>query len=156
MGLLRGVSHTEFIKAEEDGTVYFLETSARVGGAHIAEMVEASSGINLWRAWAQIEMLPHERNEQRYHLPEPRQDYAGVIISLARQEYPDLSAYADPEVVWRMHKKQHAGLIVCSDRLDRVESFSSSKAAFIPCSFSWPMSSKISARSISWPCARPS
>ena len=36
MGLLRGVSHTEFIKGD-DGSLYFLETSARVGGAHIAE-----------------------------------------------------------------------------------------------------------------------
>ncbi|RMH79829.1 MAG: ATP-grasp domain-containing protein, partial [Calditrichaeota bacterium] len=30
-GLLRGVSHTEFIRSDEDGQFYFLETSARVG-----------------------------------------------------------------------------------------------------------------------------
>jgi hypothetical protein len=44
LGLLRGVSHTEYIIGREDGRVYFLETSARVGGAHIAELVEAASG----------------------------------------------------------------------------------------------------------------
>jgi len=118
MGLVRGVSHTEFIKAEEDGTLYFLETSARVGGANIAEMIEASSGLNLWREWARIEALPPG---EAYRLPAPRVDHAGVIISLARQEYPDLSAYDDPEVVWRLHKRHHAGLIVCSDQPERVQ-----------------------------------
>jgi biotin carboxylase len=39
-GLLRGVSHTEFIRGR-DGTLYFLETSARVGGAFIVDVVEA-------------------------------------------------------------------------------------------------------------------
>ncbi|MBX2821267.1 MAG: ATP-grasp domain-containing protein, partial [Rhodothermaceae bacterium] len=122
MGLLRGVSHTEFIKAEEDGAVYFLETSARVGGANIAEMVEASSGINLWSAWAEIETLPYESGKQKYTPPKPRKDYSGVIISLARQEHPDLSGYSDEEVVWRLDKKHHAGLIVSSNSLERVQS----------------------------------
>jgi len=122
MGLLRGVSHTEFIKAEEDGAVYFLETSARVGGANIAEMVEASSGINLWSAWAEIETLPYELGKQKYNPPKPRKDYSGVIISLARQEHPDLSAYSDEEVVWRLDKKHHAGLIVSSNSMERVQS----------------------------------
>src|SRR5262249_33945644 len=52
LGLLRGVSHAEFIRAHEDGEFYFLECAARVGGAYINEMVEAASGINLWREWA--------------------------------------------------------------------------------------------------------
>ena len=29
-GLVRGVSHTEFIRAADDGRIYFLETSSRV------------------------------------------------------------------------------------------------------------------------------
>ena len=56
LGLLRGVSHTEYIVGHEDGRVYFLETSARVGGAHIAELVEAATGLNLWAEWAKVEM----------------------------------------------------------------------------------------------------
>ena len=117
MGLRAGVSHTEFIRAG-DGTLFFLETSARVGGAHIAEMLEASSGINLWAEWARIETLPEG---ETYTLPEIRRDHAGVIISLARQERPDLSAYDDPEIVWRMEKPFHAGLIVCAPDHDRVQ-----------------------------------
>jgi hypothetical protein len=49
-----------------------------------------------------------------------RQDYAGLIVSLARQQYPDTSAYADPEVAWRMNKPYHAGLIVRSPDPARV------------------------------------
>lgn len=118
MGLVRGVSHTEFIKSHADGHFYFLETSARVGGANIAELVEAASGVNLWAEWAKIEVL---RGEGAYHLPECRNDYAGLIVSLARQEYPDTSDYRDPEIVWRMNKRFHAGLIVKSPDPARVE-----------------------------------
>ncbi|HVF89840.1 MAG TPA: ATPase, partial [Blastocatellia bacterium] len=61
------------------------------------------------------------RGEQVYGLPAHRDDYAGVIISLARQERPDTSSYSDPEVVWRLDKRYHAGLIVASKDPKRVE-----------------------------------
>jgi biotin carboxylase len=116
--LKNGVSHTEFIRAHEDGTFYFLETSARVGGAHISDLVEAATGINLWVEWAKIEVaaacsLP-------YSPPAPHGDYAGLLVSLARQEWPDLSPFNEPEVVWRMHKRYHVGLIVKSSDYDRI------------------------------------
>jgi biotin carboxylase len=117
-GLLRGVSHTEFIKAREDGRFYFLETSARVGGANIVELIEAATGINLWREWAKIEI---QRGQTEYQLPPCRNDYAGLIISLARQEYPDTRAYNDAEIVYRINKRYHAGLIVQSPDPARVE-----------------------------------
>ncbi len=56
LGLVRGVTHTEFIKGRDDGRFYFLETAARVGGANIAEVVEAATGVNLWAEWAKIEI----------------------------------------------------------------------------------------------------
>ena len=115
---VRGVAHTEFIKAREDGRFYFLETAARVGGAHIVELVEAATGLNLWREWAKIEI---GRGERPYQLPQLRQDFAGLIVSLARQERPDTSAYDDPEIVWRLDKQSHAGLIVRSADPARVE-----------------------------------
>ena len=116
LGLVRGVTHTEFIKGRDDGRFYFLETSSRVGGANIAELVEAATGINLWAEWAKIEISGSE-----YHLPQRRNDSAGIIISLARQERPDTSAYDDPEVVWRLNKNHHAGIIVASPDSQRVE-----------------------------------
>lgn len=116
--LVRGVTHTEFIKGREDGKFYFLETASRVGGANIAEVIEAATDINLWAEWAKLEI---GQGEQDYQLPEHRDDYAGVIISLARQEHPDTSAYDDPEVVWRLNKRNHAGMIVASPSAERVE-----------------------------------
>ena len=118
MGLLRGVSHTEFIKSKADGKFYFLETSARVGGANLAELVEAASGINLWAEWAKIEI---NYGKKEYKLPKVKNDYAGIIISLAKQEWPDISGYVDPEIVWRMKKKNHAGLVISSPDHKRVE-----------------------------------
>jgi hypothetical protein len=117
-GLLRGASHSEFIRGR-DGRLYFLETSARVGGAHIAELVEASTGLNLWAEWAKVEVAGGERPYQATPL---RNDFAGLLISLARQERPDTSAYTDPEIVWRMDDKpHHVGLIVRSPDTNRVE-----------------------------------
>lgn len=119
LGMVRGVTHSEFILGADDGRYYFLETAARVGGANIAELVEHATGINLWSEWAAIE-ISNVRSE-RYSLPPAEQDYAGVLICLARQDFPDTSAYGDPEVVWRLSKKNHAGLIVASPDQSRVE-----------------------------------
>jgi len=118
LGFMRGVMHTEFIKGRDDGRLYFLETSARVGGANIVEMVEAASGINLWAEWAKIEIA---QDEWLYQLPAHRNDYAGVIISLAQQEFPDTSVYQDQEIVFRMKKKNHVGLVVKSHNAARVK-----------------------------------
>ena len=42
------------------------------------------------------------------------------MLSLARQEAPDTSAYTDPEILVRIKKPHHAGLIVASKSSDRV------------------------------------
>lgn len=118
LGFMRGVMHTEFIKGRDDGRLYFLETSARVGGANIVEMVEAASGINLWAEWAKIEIA---QDEWLYQLPPHRNDYAGVVISLAHQEWPDTSAYQDQEIVFRMKKKNHVGFVLKSHNAARVK-----------------------------------
>jgi len=117
-GMLRGVSHTEFIESDEDGKFYFLETSARVGGANLSELVLAASGINLWREWAKIEILG---GEGEYQYPDVQNYYAGIITSLAKQEWPNLTAYNDPEIVWRLNKAYHAGFVIRSKHLGIVE-----------------------------------
>jgi biotin carboxylase len=118
LGLVRGVAHAEFIRAHEDGEFYFLECAARVGGAYINEMVEAATGINLWREWARIEVAGGDGS---YKLPETRAEYAGVILSLARQEWPDTSGYNDPEICYRTRRHHHAGLILRSGDQGRVQ-----------------------------------
>ncbi|HVP55635.1 MAG TPA: ATP-grasp domain-containing protein [Candidatus Eisenbacteria bacterium] len=116
-GMVRGVSHSEFIQGR-DGKLYFLETAARVGGAHIADLVEAATGINLWAEWAKVEIAG---GKAPYQVPAARHDFAGLLISLARQQWPDTSAYNDPEIVWRMKKEHHVGLILRSQDPSRIE-----------------------------------
>ena len=117
-GMVRGVSHSEFIQGH-DGKLYFLETAARVGGAHIADLIVAATGVNLWAEWAKVEIAG---GKAPYHVFPARHDFAGLLISLARQEHPDTSAYNDPEIVWRMNDKEHhVGLIVRSPDSARID-----------------------------------
>jgi biotin carboxylase len=118
LGMMRGVTHAEYIRAHEDGRWYFLEIAARVGGAFIVDLVQASSGINLWREWARIE-VEHLRGDA-YKLPEIYDEYAGSVLCLATSAEPDTSQFDAPEIVYRMKKHHHAGLIVRSKRADRV------------------------------------
>jgi len=118
LGLHRGVSHTEFIRAADDGGFVFLETSARVGGAFIVDTIEAATDINLWREWARLDATPSDAD---YALPVHRRDYAGIVLTLARQEWPDMSGYSDPEVVTTIHKPHHAGVIVRAADPQRIE-----------------------------------
>ena len=115
-GLVRGASHTEFIRAT-DGRWYFLETSARVGGAFIVDVAEAASGLNLWREWAKVEIAGEEG---RYEARPLRDHCAGIVLTLARQKDPDLSSFSDPEIVMRIRKHHHAGLIVASSDCSRI------------------------------------
>jgi len=118
LGLQRGVTHGEYIRAHADGRFYFLEIAARVGGAFIADLVEYSTGVNLWREWAKIEVA-HLRGEH-YTPPPVRRAYAGSVLCLAKEEDPDTSAFNAPEIVYRMKKHHHAGLIVRSEKPERV------------------------------------
>jgi ATP-grasp domain len=116
LGLERGATHAEFIKSDADRKFYFLEIAARVGGAYIAEVLEAASGVNLWREWAKLEIADGKGPAVK---PQ-RKEYAGIILSLAKQEYPDTSAYVEDEIIHRIKKRHHAGLIVRAPRLERV------------------------------------
>ena len=127
--LKRGVTHAEFIHGEQlesenhppdlrsEGTLagkrrfYFLEVAARIGGAYTTETIEGASGINPWREWARIELATPERP---YILPTVHRAYAGIAVSLARQENPSTSEYTDPEIIYRVKKPWHVGLIVRS------------------------------------------
>jgi len=118
LGLVRGVTHAEFLKAHADGKFYFIEIAARVGGAYIANVIEAATDINLWREWARLEV---GAGKEPYQLPTLRKEYAGVILSLARQEHPDTAAYTDPEIVHRVSKFHHAGFVLKSPSHQRIQ-----------------------------------
>jgi len=118
LGLVRGVAHAEFLRSHAEGKFYFIEVAARVGGAYISDVIETATGINLWREWARLEV---SAGKDPYHLPAKRDDYAGVILSLARQEHPDTSAYTDPEISYRVTKYHHAGFILKSQSHERIK-----------------------------------
>ena len=120
LGLISGVTHTEFIKSHADGSFYFLETAARVGGAFIADVVEHASGLNPWVEWARLEAAA--LFDREYTLPPLQQNFAGSVICLARQEAPDTSAYNDPEVAEHIVRHHHAGLILKSPSPQRISS----------------------------------
>jgi len=126
LGFVRGVTHAEFLRSHSDGKFYFIEVAARVGGAYISEVVEAASDINLWREWARLEV---GAGKQPYTLPPVRHDHAGVILCLARQERPDTSAYADPEIVYRVSRYHHAGFVLKSPDHQRIQTLLDSYSA---------------------------
>jgi len=89
-GLVNGATHSEYIKGD-DGKYYFLETSSRVGGAHIPDLVESATGINIWREWAKLETALL-RNE-KYEVAKPTGFFAGLIIALAKELHPNTSDF---------------------------------------------------------------
>jgi len=100
----------------------FLETSARVGGAFIVDTIEASTGVNLWREWARIDLAAADGD---YSVPPRRDDFSAIVLTLARQESPDMSSYVEPEIAKTIHKDHHAGLIVKSPDAARVDALMS-------------------------------
>lgn len=72
----------------------------------------------MWAEWAKLEIAG---GKTPYAPPFPKNDYAGLLVSLARQEHPDTSGYTEPEIAWRMDKTHHVGLIVKSPDFARVQ-----------------------------------
>ena len=98
MNFVRGATHAEFIKSQADGQFYFLEVAARVGGAYIAETLEAATGVNIWREWANIELA---RDVAPYQHPTEQGGLRRRGPRAGTQEWPDTSEFTDPEIVHR-------------------------------------------------------
>ncbi|MDR6923599.1 MULTISPECIES: acetyl-CoA carboxylase biotin carboxylase subunit family protein [Chryseobacterium] len=118
-GLLNGATHTEFIRGKEDGKWYFLETSSRVGGAHIPDLVEASSNINIWREWAKIEDVL--LRGKKYEAPKPTGYYSGLIVALIKDKHPDYQAFECEEAVKFLPIDYHAGIVYKSTDPDIIQ-----------------------------------
>ena len=114
----RGVSHAEFLQCSETGKFYLLEVACRVGGAYIANVLEHACNFNLWREWAKLETATDERP---YKLPKLRKDFAGITLALANVDEPDTSHYADAEIVYKVNKPKHVGLIFQSSEQVRID-----------------------------------
>jgi biotin carboxylase len=113
----KGVAHAEFLQSEADGNFYLIEVACRVGGAYIANVLEHACGFNLWREWAKLETATRERP---YSPPKLCKDFAGICLALANTEEPDTSHYTDEEIVYRVKKPKHVGVIFRSSDRKRI------------------------------------
>ncbi len=127
MGMVRGITHAEFIRADADGRFYFVEIGANAG---LADLVETATGVNLWREWARLE-VGHLRRE-KYALPGSFEEYAGSILWPSQAAELDSAAmidpiFNDPAIVKRvsncrpMGKHLQAGVIVRAATAERVK-----------------------------------
>lgn len=117
-GLRHGAAHTEFIQNHETGEWYFLETASRVGGAHISEMLEAATGINIWREWAKIETAV--LRGETYKAPKPEKQSAGLIIALANAQQPDMAPFHCPELWKELQIDHHVGMVFRTEKEDAL------------------------------------
>lgn len=117
LGLQQGVTHVEYLRAPE-GPFLFLEASARVGAGMIEDLVEATSGLNLWAEWADLEAATPE---DPYAMPPVTQRHGGLAICMTPFERPDLSPLQMESVLPSVPKPYHAAALVANDSLDRVE-----------------------------------
>ena len=118
-GLVNGVSHTEFIRGKENGKWYFLETSSRVGGAHIPDLVEASTGINLWREWARIEDALLKNT--KYEIKKSTGFAAGLIVTLGKEKVPNYEKFHCDEVEKFLQLDYHIGIVYKSDSKEKIQ-----------------------------------
>ncbi len=117
-GLRFSASHTEWIR-DAQGRFLFLETSSRVGGAHISDMLAHATGVNLWAEWAKLELA--ELTGAKYTAPEDNGRFAAVTIRTVGQEWPQLQDIHLDADVQHVPKRYHAAVVLSSDKLAKVE-----------------------------------
>ena len=117
-GIQNGATHSEYIRGI-DGQYYFLETSSRVGGAHIPDMVEAATGVNIWREWAKLEnaLLDNEK----YTVEETQKLFAGLIVSLAKEKHSDTTDLQNENVEKFLPIDYHIGIVYKAETEGKVQ-----------------------------------
>ena len=105
-GLLRGVSHTEFIREPRRRAVFPRDVRARRRRLHRRRRRSgdraSTCGASGPRSKSPASTAPTRRRCRKGA-------YAGIVLSLARQEQPDMSAYSDPEIVTRVDEAPPRG-----------------------------------------------
>lgn len=119
LGMVRGLTHAEFVRSHASGSFYFLEVSANISNSLIPDVVKAASGVDLMREWARLEVA--DLRGQPYVLPEVFESYSGLVQCLSLAGEPHTDGFDDAEIIARMKKPNQAGLIVRSDRPQRVK-----------------------------------
>ena len=114
LGMARGVTEAEFLRTG-DGRWLFLEITAPVCAPWSVEVVEAASGVNLWREWARLEAA--QIRGENYLLPESWDYYAGHLSDLRPQEQEELEVLRDRSIVLRTDDR---GLLLRSEKPEPI------------------------------------
>lgn len=141
-GMVRGITHAHFLRSDTDGSYYFLEIGAGVGGAFPDEtyagdtfprdsfmdnLVQAATGVSLWREWANLEIA--DLRHTGYVVPDSNEGYAGSVLCASQGAAPNLEAFADPAIVTRFRSGKHAGLILRAANPERARNLIGDYAA---------------------------
>lgn len=116
LGMVRGMTESVFVWDARKGRYCFEEIAAGVGAGLTDRVVEAASGLNLWREWARLEVA-HLRGEN--YVPSAWLELYGAALEWpAGSMSPDLQA---EEVVerWRAGEREYA--VLRSLQRERVE-----------------------------------
>jgi len=109
-GMRYSASHTEFIE-DAEGNFLLLETSSRVGGAYISDMLIHATGVDLWAEWAKLEAA--QVGSGKYAAPKDVGKAGAVTIRAVGEEHPDLRRYRETEetIAAVISKPYHAGMV---------------------------------------------
>jgi biotin carboxylase len=118
LGMVRGVTHAEFVRSPLDGGFLFTEIAAPVSAAWTSEVVEAATGVNLWREWARLEVA--SLRGQHYLPPDPFEMYAGSVLCQGQDSAPDLNGLDAAEIVQRAVLGRQTALLIRSADAERL------------------------------------
>jgi hypothetical protein len=118
LGMARGVTHAEFLRAEADGRYLFTEIAAPVCGPWEVEVVEAATGVNLWREWARLEAA--QLRGENYLPPESYEMYAGCVQGSGPECEGRLHAQQAKEIVARRSGGADAGILLRAAEAEQI------------------------------------
>ncbi len=117
-GMQASASHSEWIKSKDDNEFYLIETSSRVGGAHLADMIEVCTGINLWKEWAKLESSIVK--SELYSPPKTKFTPSCIIISLIKDYVPDMTPFTDQGILWTLDRPHHIGMVLSNQDEEKL------------------------------------
>lgn len=124
-GMALGITHAEFIK-DTEGRFIFLGSTASINSLASVKLIEAASGINLWREWAKIEILG---GVGKYILPEHASFHAGALFEGPTALGAEQPATQDVPAVSRFTHADQAVTVIRDISYDKVSSLLESYAA---------------------------
>ena len=82
-------------------------------------MVEAATGVNIWREWAKLENAVLDGTQ--YSVEETQKLFGGLIIALAKDKHPNIDNLKSDEVVKFLPIDYHIGIVYKSDNPERIQ-----------------------------------